>query len=485
MKKIILLALITLSASTIQSQDMLGVVSSDYSGVSRAFINPASMMNSRKYFDLLLVSGDIFTQNNYLYVPGNDYSLVKLRYLDFPTYPESGQMFLDDYTNRQDKYGYANLRLTGPSAMLMINRQAFAIHNSFRSISSVDGLPYDIAKFMLEGLDYAPQQNIRYTHDNIYTVGSMSWVELGLTYARSLFKQGDVDLSIGATVKRLWAYHGVIVSSTNTDYMTPDSDTLIIYNLNATGGMSAPFNYSDNEFTGLQNPVRGKGFAFDLGVSYVRTLEAQSTKRRGNLCSYPYEPFLFRVGVSLMDFGVVNFDRNVRRLIFDNVDTVWGGINSLQFSFIDVLLGDISQSITGSPDALLQGSSFSMALPSYLSFQFDYNFQNHFIVNVAVVQDIPLLNNRLPRPSYASIAPRYSTDRFEVTLPFSFYRYKEPRIGASLRFLNFSVGSEKLGSLLGFNDFDGLDLYFAIQFGLTKGNCNRRFGAMQNCHAYH
>jgi hypothetical protein len=483
-KKIILLALIILSATSIQSQDMLGVVSSDYSGVSRSFINPASMMNSRKYFDLLLVSGDIFAQNNYLYVPGKDYSLIKLRYLDFPTYPESGQMFLDDYANRQDKYAFANLRLTGPSAMLIMNRQGFAIHNSFRSITSVNALPYDIAKFMLEGLDFAPQQNVRYTHDNSYTVGSMSWVELGLTYARTLYKQGDINVSIGATAKRLWAYHGVIVNSTGTDYMTPDSDTLVIYKLNATGGMSAPVNYGDNEFTGLQNPVRGKGFAFDLGVSYVRTLESQSTRRRSSLCSFPYEPFLFRIGLSLMDFGFVDFDRNVRRLVFDNVDTVWGGVNSLQFSFIDALLGDISQSITGSPDALLQGSSFSMALPSYLSFQFDYNFENNFLVNVVVVQDLPMLNNRLPRPSYASIAPRYSTDRFEVSLPFSVYRYKEPRMGGSVRFLNFSVGSEKLGSLLGFNDFDGLDFYFAIQFGLTKGDC-KRFGAMQNCHAYH
>jgi len=484
LKKIILACVTLLSYQIASAQDMLGIASSNYSGVNRSFLNPGSMIHSRYHFDLLLVGGDMFAQNNYLYVPRRDYNVAKLRYLDFPTYPETGQKFLDDY-NKELKYGFSNLRLTGPSVMLINdNKQAFAVQHSLRSITTVNHLPYDIAKFMLEGLSFEPQQNIRYTHDKPYTIGSLGWYEVGLTYNRMVYKQGDVNFSVGATLKRLGAYHGLYVHSTHTDYMTPDSDTLIIYRLNAVGGMAGPVNYQDNNFTGLNNPVKGSGFAIDLGVSYVRTIEPQSTRRLNKNCAYPYEPYLFRIGFSIMDVGSVNLNRNVRRLEFNEIDTVWAGVNSLEFNFIDQLLADLSTEIGGSPTALIRGSDFRVGLPTYASLQFDYNLQNDLFINLVVVHDVPMLNNRLPRPSYVSVAPRYSTDVLEVTLPFSLYRYKEPRLGAALRFYNFSIGTEKLGGLFGFSDFDGIDLYFSVQIALMKGQCGNRFGGLRNCHQF-
>lgn len=479
MKKTVFVLIISFHFFPAIAQDMLGIVSSDYSGVSRSFINPGSIIHSRKYFDLI-IGGSIFAQNNYLYIPGRDYSLGKLRNFDFPVYPESGQKFLENY-NTEDKYAFVNLRLTGPSAMLVFNRQAFAIQQSYRSVSSINRLPFDIAKFMLEGLDYEPQHHIRYTHDKGYTIGSLSWAELGLTYSNMIYKRNDVNLSIGASIKRLWAYHGVIVNSTYSDYMTPDSDTLIIYRVDATGGVSIPVNYANNEFTGLQDPIRGKGFAFDIGISYVRTIEAQSTKRRRNICDYSYEPYLFRIGLSLMDFGTINFDQNVRRMVFENIDKTWGGVNSMEFNSIDQVFSEISDNLGGSPDALLIGSSFRISLPTYISLQFDYNFQNNFFLNTVVLHDLHVLKNRLSRPSYVSLAPRYSTDLYEISLPFSLYRYKEPRLGASIRFLNFTVGTEKLGGFFGLSDFDGMDFYVSIQLGIFKGNCGRRFGGIQDC----
>ncbi len=479
MKKGIILLIILLQSLLSYAQDMLGIASSDYSGVARSFINPGSMIHSRKLFDLLLAGGDVFAQNNYLIVPKKDYTLGNLRKFNFPIYRESGQKFLDNY-HAGNKFAYANLRLTGPSAMLIVDRQAYAIQQSFRSVSSVDQLPYDIAKFMIEGLDFEPQQNIRYTHEDQYTLGSLSWAELGLTYSNMIYKKGDHNFSLGASISRLWAYHGVFVNSTLTDYMTPGSDTLILYQVNATGGISLPVNYADNEFRGMQNPVRGTGFAFNIGLSFIRTIESHSIRRHRNNCSNPYEPYLYRIGVSLMDFGIIGFKQDVRSMVFNNIDTIWGGVNALEFIAIEQLLGDISQELGGSQQALLQESSFNLSLPTYLSLQFDYNFQNNFVLNAVLVHDLPLLNNRLPRPSYVSIAPRYYTDRLEASLALSLYRYREARIGASFRYLNFSVGTEKLGGFFGFSDFDGLDFYCSVQFGIFKGNC-RRFGGLGPC----
>jgi len=462
---------------------MPGIASSDYSGVSRSFLNPGSMIHSRYYFDLLLVGGNMFAQNNHFYIPRRDYHVTRLRYFDFPTYPETGQQFLADYSTAF-KYGFTNLKLSGPSAMLISDKNAFALQHSLRSVTTVDRLPNDIARFMLEGLSVEQQQGIRYTHEKPYTLGSLGWYELGFTYNRMVYKQGDVNFSIGATLKHLWAYYGLFVHSTHTEYMTPDSDTLIFYRVNALGGMAGPVDYQDNAFTGLNNPVKGRGFAIDLGVSYVRTLGLQSTRRRNKNCSYPYEPYLFRIGLSLMDVGSLNLNRNVRRMEFTEIDTVWSDVNSLVFNYFDQLLTDLSTEIGGSPTALLVGSEFRIALPTYASLQFDYNFQNNLFLNLVVVQDFPMLNNRLPRPSYISIAPRYSTDAFEMALPFSLYRYSEPRLGAALRFYNFSVGTEKLGGFFGFSDFDGIDLYFSVQISMRKGYCRDYFGRFRGCHTF-
>lgn len=483
LKKFVLACITFLSCHAIFSQDMHGIAVSDYSGVSRSFLNPGSMIHSKTYFDLLLIGGSAFAQNNYLYVPRRDYTLSRLRYLDFPTYPETGQKFLDDY-NQELKYGFASLRITGPSAMLVKRNHAFAIQHSIRSVATVDHLPYDVAKFMLEGLSFEPQQNFRYTHDKPYTIGSLGWYELGFTYNNMIYKLGDVNFSAGATVKRLWAYHGLFVHSTYTDYMTPDSDTLILYRLNAVGGMAGPVNYQENDFTGLSNPVKGNGFAIDLGVSYVRTLEPQSTRKYTKDCAYPYEPYLFRIGFSVLDFGSVKLDRNVRRMEFNEIDTVWTGVNSLEFLNFNQLLSDLSNELGGSPGALLREGEFRIALPTYASFQFDYNFQNDLFLNLVVVQDLPVLNNRLSRPSYVSLSPRYATDVFELSLPFSLYRYREPRLGAALRFYNFSIGTEKLGGFFGLSDFDGIDLYFSVQVSMMKGNCGKRFGGLRNCHQF-
>lgn len=462
---------------------MSALVTSDYSGLARSFINPASMVHSRKFLDVYLAGGSVFAYNNYLYIPANDYSPGRLRNFNFPVYPESGKQFLDDY-NTADKNAFVNLRATGPSAMINVNRHSIAFQHNYRLVLSADRLPFDAAKFMLEGLDYEPQQNIRFTNSDDFTIGSLGWAEAGISYAYMFYKFNDVNVSAGITLKRLWAYHGIFLNSSYADYMTPDSDTLIIYRLDASGGFSLPLNYGNNNFQGFTDPFRGRGFAFDIGISWVRTLGTQSTRIHRKICEYPYEPYLYRIGLSLLDFGRISFDRNLQTMLFSNIDTVWTGISSLTFENLDAILGDISAGLGGSPDALLTDGPLRIALPSAISLQFDYNFQNNFIVNALIVQDLPLLNNRIARPSYISIAPRYSTRLYEVSLPFSLYRYREPRLGAAFRYMFLTVGTENLGGFLGFSDFYGLDFYFAVQLGLFKGDCGRRFGGIEQCPSF-
>jgi len=56
-------------------------------------------------------------------------------------------------------------------------------------------------------------------------------------------------------------------------------------------------------------------------------------------------------------------------------------------------------------------------------------------------------------------------------MPFAFYEWYKPRLGLSLRLFNFTIGTDYLNTLLGLNDFSGLDIYFAVKISFAKGYC--------------
>ena len=81
-----------------------------------------------------------------------------------------------------------------------------------------------------------------------------------------------------------------------------------------------------------------------------------------------------------------------------------------------------------------------------------------------------------------AITPRYETEWLEVSMPVSLYNYKYPRIGLSVRFLYFTVGTERLGTYLGLADINGMDIYASIKFHLKMGGC--KFKGPNKCLNY-
>ncbi len=65
-KLTLLFLLITLSA---KSQEMLGIANSNYAGVTGINLNPSSMVGCRLVYDVNIIGGDLFVENNYVYMP--------------------------------------------------------------------------------------------------------------------------------------------------------------------------------------------------------------------------------------------------------------------------------------------------------------------------------------------------------------------------------------------------------------------------------
>ena len=457
----------------LQAQEMLGIVNSNYSGIHGALVNPGSLTNSKYYLDINLLTLGVFFENNYIYLAKDEYKFSRFlgKNLPFPMHgadPNAKPAY--DYFNTKPKNVYANERLMGPSAMLNIGKHAFGITTSFRTVSSARRIPYEIAKFGYEGLDYNDQFDTNYIDNKKFDVAALSWAELGLSYAY-VFKQSNRDYwSGGITIKRMMGVSGAYVNIKNMDYNLTDRDNVTINNLNAEAGYSLPLNYETNKFQ--RTPIfRGGGYGFDVGITYQKMKKGHQNTSYSSVCSVPYKPYAYRIGVSIIDIGSISFKKNAQKLVFTDIDTTWRGFRDINYRDINTAVQDISQQLYSDPLKLLQGNRIKIGLPTALSVQADFNYTGNWYINGTLLYPLRLSKAGIARPAQIAITPRFETNYFEVNLPISLYDFSKPRIGISARLWIFTVGTEKLGGFFNFSDFTGLDFYFAIKWSILKGHC--------------
>jgi hypothetical protein len=462
---------------------MWGLTTSNFSGSNGALINPSSIVGSKLYLDINLVTADIFLNNNYLNIHAEDYSLFKYLNSD-PQFPEYGpdDMPFDHYTSTIPKNAYVNLFVKGPSAMLARGRHAFAIHTGLRSLTSLTNVPYDVANFGYYGLDYEDQHNINYKSQNLRT-GVLAFGEVGVTYAYSFRRFNMNDWTAGITVKRLFGLGGAYMATSDLDYMVINDSTIDVKNMNGEFGFSLPMDYNNNDFPDSGPTLKGGGFGFDIGVTYQKKIMTYQERRFTKYCQQRYIDYYYKIGVSLLDVGYVRFSENAQWHSYDDVSRYWYNADTVSYYNMNQLMQSFSQVFYNDPNASYRGDRISVLLPAAFSVQVDYKLLRNWYLGGVFIHSIPLSKSMVVRPTQIMVSPRYETPAFEASLPVSLYNWRHPRVGLSLRYHIFSIGTDNLASLLGFTDFTGLDLYFSIKINFRKGNCGW-FNRLQPCYNY-
>ena len=456
-------------------QDMLGTVLGNYAGVNAIQVNPSALHNSKTYFDFELMGADLFLQNNYLFVARKDYRIGHFFQSGYqwPTHAEQygteSRMFYSK-SGKQDRNIFINLRIDGPGLMLIWKKHAFALTTDFRTIVSARNVPYEIANFSYLGLNYLPQQNINYKDNRPFKIAAISWAEIGLTYAYEIYANGFDKISAGISAKRLYGYAGMNVVVKNIDYVVPNDSTISVKNLNGEFGISLPVSYSKNSYNS-SSLVMGRGFGFDVGVTYYRLARMHEENYSSSLCSKPYADYLYRLGISLIDVGAIKFTGNAEKYTINNRGSYWDNVNRIKFNSIQQIIDTLSYKFYGDPKSAYTDNKFYLWLPSALSIQFDYHYNNDWYINGSFIYGFNFSKNSITRPSDFSITPRYERDWFEADFPVSLYDWTLPRIGLSLRFYYLTIGTDKLGWFFHVNDLTGMDFYFTIKFFLKKGTC--------------
>jgi len=447
---------------------MFGLTLGNYSGINSTIANPAMMTHQHKFLDVNLVGLDVFVGNNFAYIPGSDYNMwdaVNTRPL--PTY-EDGSNFLY-YDNQQLKAMSTNVRMLGPSAMMQIGKHAFGFSTALRVYTSGNNVPWEMPVFGYEGLRYKPLHNIQFNDHNIDFQANV-WGEIGLSYAYDVYHYFDQQITVGISVKYLMGYSGGYADINNVEYMVQSDSVINITNMNAEVGFALPVDYNNSDFPDSGPTFKGSGIGIDIGAVYVKRKNVDN-KRFKRPCEQRYEDYVYRIGISILDIGRINYKNNAQMHNFNDVGVLWENYDTVSFDNINQVVSQLSTLFYGDPDASLSGTSMKIGLPTALSIQADYHFKEKIFIGAYWIHPVRFNGHTLRRPAQLALIPRYETKQIEFSLPISLYEYQYPRIGAALRINFLTVGTERLGAWIGSGNLDGMDIYFSLKFGLEKGKC--------------
>jgi hypothetical protein len=321
-------------------------------------------------------------------------------------------------------------------------------------------------------LKYTPQHNINYNSSNFGST-SIAMGEIGLTYAYDFRKIGMEDWSAGITVKRLFSVGGGYLRTTNVNYIVLNDSTINFKNLNAEVGYSLPIDYQTNDVPDSGPLIKGGGFGFDIGVTFQNKALSYQKKRFTKLCRQRYIDYYFRIGVSLLDVGYVNFKNNAQLQSFDNVNAYWMNIDTLNYVNLDNLAASLSQVFYGDPSASHVSDKIRVYLPTAFSIQADYKIYRNWYAGGIFITPVRLGKAYIRRPAQIALIPRYESHDVEISVPVSLYDYHHVRLGAAFRYQFLTFGSDDLLGLFGVNDFTGIDFYIAVKVNFRRGFCGR------------
>ena len=114
-------------------------------------------------------------------------------------------------------------------------------------------------------------------------------------------------------------------------------------------------------------------------------------------------------------------------------------------------IGDVDEKLDNSFVKISnKNNKYKAYLPTALSVQYDYNFENGFYINTTLVQNLSFFNQLgVIRQNLLAVTPRLELSRFEVSLPISLRRYLYPSVGLAFRFWNnIIIGTDRLFPLI-------------------------------------
>lgn len=467
---------VALAGGSAEAQQ-LGLTNSNYAGTHGLYSNPAAIADSRHGFYLSLFSVEAGVLNNYLRydAPFSLYTLVKDDL-------ELADEYLREELNGETKFATAGMEFRGPSFMLQLSpKHSIAFTSRVRGSFQVDNLSEELARLYKVQEDEADDVlNKPYTNSTM-NLNANAYSELGLTYARVLLNKESHFLKGGLTVKRLAGGYSAYMHIEDADFMVEErpventaltEDIVVFDNINAKYGYVTEDALGEMEtsdmlklLSGRDTP--GKGWGADIGFTY---------EYRPNQEEYRYmmdgEEFVdeesnkykYRIGVSLLDIGGINYDLTNAVNAYD-----------IQKTNKELKLNDFSTAEDTEEFAAIinegldvtaadRSTSFRSGLPTALNLSVDYNLVGPIYLNSTWMQNLRGKNTiGMKQNSLVALIPRFEFKKFEASFPVVLqHNYDVLTFGTMIRFANFFIGSDNIAGVFNIGDTYGASVYAGV-----------------------
>ena len=468
----------------LQAQNFLGLNTGNYAGVTGVMLQPASIVDSRYKFDINLISSGINYSNNYFLV--NRDAILKFNKNNFSGYQSFKSQYLSvrELSAGEKVYFNINNRTQVPLSFMATTGKKSAIALNIQSRSRIQGrgISADLASMAYNGFYYTPLNNSNIDAAG-FSLNSLNWVEIGLTYGRVLYSSDKHFIKAAFTGKYLAG-----IASLN---MSSDDLSLSINNDSSINFNTSNFNYNHNKnadfdmvFDKSFRPD-ARSFGFDAGLVY---------EYRGNLNKFKYirnddeksyeadrrdvSKYIFRLGVSLLDAGMFRFEKPDNVNSFSANITNWNLARANYKTIADFDTALASRVIANANDP----RNYNVYLPAALSVQFDLKFVKGFYLNAMLYKPVTMgsaAGQRFDNYGFYTITPRWESRYIGVYLPYTITEknptsnFRQNMLGATLRLGPLFVGSSNLGTMAFNKNLSAADVHIGLKVGITYGKPNK------------
>lgn len=455
----------------------LGIANSNYAGTNSLYTNPSAIADSRHKFFLSLFSAEFGASNNYLRYDA-PMSLFKLA----RTGEEFKSEYIQENLNGKQKLVMAGADFRGPALMLQLSPlHSIAVTTRVRAAAQANNLSEEVARLykVADGEDDSYLYK-RYTGNNM-NLNVNAFSEFGISYARVVLDQGPHFVKAGITVKRLNGGSSAYLNLEDTDLqaeertndVTGDAEYVVkLDKVHARYGYAAMPDFDAAESGDLLGLLfgsksAGNGWGTDLGFTYeyrTNNPDYQITRNGQVLTDVEQNKYKYRVAVSLMDVGSINYN---------NPDLVWAydvkrtnkEVNLTEFGDAETteeMLDYLNEQLDVSENE--KTTSFRAALPTALHINVDYRLTRNLYANATLIQGVRGKNaTGMRQNSLIAITPRAEFRKFEVAMPIALQNnYSVLTVGAMVRFMNFYIGSDNIGGAFNLGKPYGANAYVGV-----------------------
>ncbi len=521
MKKNLLLAFTLFLGLYVKSQDYLGFINSNYSGITQAFINPANIADNRMRFDATLGGISFYGQNNYVglerskiethdglgfwkalmkYQKGDQAYQSSSAFSD----PNFQQNYLNNVDDPREKSLFFSTRVAGPGVLLHLNlwgKNAIGFNSSFRTYVNVDGVSPDLARLIYADIGRTPGYNVSDLYNKNITnkhlsANAMSWMEYAFSFAHVFKDDNEHYFKGGATVKILQgiasAYVNVkdlqvnfngpsvgkndsaFLSVIKTDVNYGHSENLEIPGPNAPNTKVNPAVDDPTLLSTLSGyPKFGSfsGYGFDFGMVYEFRPDYASYKYemdgKQNIWRRDKSKYKLKLSASVLDIGGIKYAKGKYSNNF-SVNT-----DSIQYRLLktgNYPVFDMDTIIRRYSTPNATKGTYKVALPTAIVLSADYSLGKNFYIDLMGYLAFKYKNKEAKVHDWTNISltPRWDHKWFGVAVPLAYNQAaaiaKQPfRVGTMIRLGPLAIGTNDMGNWFGKKNIFGVDLYVILK----------------------